>query len=214
MTLAEVRALIAVGDEDMVPSPGLFRHQSLLHGQGHVARVLVHALRLIEAVDCAEEAPRLWASVYLHDIARTHDGRCARHGADAWARLSDLPDVRALFERGGVRQDDFPAIEAAVTVHSNGEPDPAHPHWRLMALLKDADALDRVRLGDLKSKMLRHQEARGMIGFASELCDWSRGALRPGPDYFARLWPEALRLLDRLQPPGEGPLVPGGGPVR
>lgn len=214
MTLAGVRALIAVDDAEMVPPPGLFRHQSLLHGQAHVARVLVHALRLVEAVGCPEEAPRLWASVYLHDIARTHDGRCARHGADAWERLRELPDVRALFERGGVTADDLPAIRAAVSVHSSGEPDPSDPHWRLMALLKDADALDRVRLGDLKSKMLRHQEARGMIVFASELCDWSRGALSPGPDYFARLWPEALRMLGGHRASGRGDGLPGGELVR
>ena len=194
MSLEEVRALIPLPDRDMVPPPELFLHRSYLHGQAHVARVLVHALRLIEATGAEAEAPRLWAAVYLHDIARRHDGGCKRHGADAWARLAGLPDVQALLVRGGVRAEDGPAIEAAVTRHCNGEPSPGEPHYRLMALLKDADGLDRVRLGDLRPEWLRHDEARTMVAFAQQLHDETNYALKPGPDYFGRLWPEVQRL--------------------
>lgn len=38
-----------------------------------------------------------------------------------------------------------------------------HPHWPLIALLKDADGLDRVRLGDLDPRYLRYPESRGMV---------------------------------------------------
>ena len=116
MSLESVRNLVPLTDEDMVPPPGLFVHPSYLHGQAHVARVMVHALRLIDATGAASEAPRLWAAVYLHDIARRHDGGCRRHGADAWARLASLPDVQARFLRAGVRSEDHPAIEAARTM--------------------------------------------------------------------------------------------------
>lgn len=87
----------------LAPSPLLFTHQSPLHGQSHVSRVLVHAFRLVEATGWIEEAPRLWAAVYLHDLARTHDGTCHRHGADAMKKFDTLPGVRTLFARGGVR---------------------------------------------------------------------------------------------------------------
>jgi hypothetical protein len=69
--------------DQLVPQPSLFTHPSTLHGQAHVARVMVHAFRLIEATGWTEEAPRLWAAVYLHDIARTHDGLCFVHGTRA-----------------------------------------------------------------------------------------------------------------------------------
>ena len=59
--------------------PLLFTHAGTLHGQAHVSRVMVYAFRLIAATGWIEEAPRLWASVYLHDLARTHDGLCYRH---------------------------------------------------------------------------------------------------------------------------------------
>jgi len=120
MSLEDVRALVTVPDKELVPPPELFWHQSLLHGQAHVARVLLHAFRLVEATGFSYEMRRLWAAVYLHDIARHDDGRRPRHGADAWARLADLPDVRALFARGGVRDEDYPAIQVAVTRHSAG----------------------------------------------------------------------------------------------
>lgn len=187
LTPAEVRALIPILDEELVPPPELFLHQSTLHGPAHVARVMVHAFRLIAATGFIEETARLWAAVYLHDIARRHDGVAPRHGADAWKRLADLPDVRALFARGGVRDDDYPAIQAAVVCHSRGEPADNDPHRRLMCLLKDADGLDRVRLGDLDPAYLRHPEAREMVGFAERL-HRTTGLTIPLPlDCFAHL---------------------------
>jgi hypothetical protein len=194
MDMAVVRALVAVGDDEIVPMPELFWHRSTLHGQAHVARVLVHAFRLIAAIGCVEETPRLWAAVYLHDIARRHDGRSRGHGADGWARLADLPEVQALFARGGVRPGDYQAIEVAVTRHSKDEPMPDEEHWRLTALLKDADGLDRVRLCDLDPKMLRHDEARLMVPFAEKLFEQTDRALVVGPDCFTRLWAEAQRI--------------------
>jgi hypothetical protein len=193
-SLVDVRALIPLADEEMVPPPELFRHPSTLHGQAHVARVLVHAFRLVAATGLVEETPRLWAAVYLHDIARRHDGHCTSHGGDGWERLAELPDVQALFERGGVQAADYPAIQTAVTMHSHGEPKPAGPHARLIKLMKDADGLDRVRLGDLDEGYLRFPEARGMIRFAERLYRDTDGKLPVGADYFARLWPEAQRI--------------------
>jgi hypothetical protein len=194
MPLAEIRALIQVPDEELVPPPELFLHPSRLHGQAHVARVMVHAFRLIAATGFTEETARLWAAAYLHDIARRHDGVAPRHGADAWKRLADLPDVRALFARGGVRDEDYPAIQAAVVCHSDGEPPADHSHRRLMCLLKDADGLDRVRLGDLDPAYLRHPEAREMVGFAEQLYEITNQRILPSRDYFARLWPKVTAM--------------------
>lgn len=200
LSLSAVRALIPVSDEDLLPPPSLFLHHSELHGQVHVGRVMVHALRLVAAAGLVDEAPRLWAAVYLHDIARTHDGRSPSHGADAWARLATLPAVQALLALGGVRDTDGPAIEYAVTVHSCGEPNPSDPHYRLGALLKDADALDRVRLNDLKVRMLRHGQARAMVPFAQRLYDETDRALRPGPSCFAQIWAGAMRIIGETPP--------------
>ncbi len=194
MSLTDIRGIVTVPDAEMVPPPQLFLHESTLHGQAHVARVLVHALRLLEATGQEELTPQLWAAVYLHDVARRHDGVCRRHGRDAWARLAGLPLVEERLQRGGVALVDYPAIEYAVTVHSDGEPAASDPNYALAALLKDADALDRVRLGDLDPGRLRHPEARAMVGFARRLHGETDG-MAVGPDYFARLWPRAMAML-------------------
>ena len=181
--------------DHLIPPPSLFTHASTLHGQAHVARVMLHAFRLIEATGWMGEAPRLWAAVYLHDIARTHDGRCYVHGAGAVEKLETLPHLYELFDRGGVVHDDYDAIRTAVIHHCKPEElDRAHPHWRLASLLKDADGLDRVRLGDLDPRFLRHPGSGRMIRFAERLFLETDPVLEPGTEYFSRLWPEALRI--------------------
>jgi hypothetical protein len=191
---------ISLPDNSLVPLPELFSHASTLHGQAHVSRVMVHAFRLIEATGWLEEAPRLWAAVYLHDIARTHDGVCYLHGAAAMARLELAPELCDLFARGGVVESDYAAIRTAVVRHAvPQELERDHPHWRLTSLLKDADALDRVRLGDLDRRYLRNPEAEPMIAFAQMLFETTDAVLPTGPGYFAALCGHALRLEASLR---------------
>src|SRR5262245_35499558 len=103
---------------------------------------MVHAFRLIEATGWRDEAPRLGAAVYLHDLARTHDVRCYRHGADAVRRFETLPHLDELscsvaFRTVITRSSSLPSL---TTVCPN-KLDRAHPHWCLTSLLKDADGL-------------------------------------------------------------------------
>ena len=149
---------------------------------------MVHAFRLVVVTGWKEEAPALWAAVYLHDIARTHDGVCLRHGGDAMRKFESWPDLRAFFAQGGVTDTDYAAIHTAVVHHSlPKELDRAHPHWRLTSLLKDADGLDRVRLGDLDPRYLRHPQTRQMVGFAEALFNETNGRIAVGPDHFRGL---------------------------
>ena len=98
-------------------------------------------------------------------------------------------------------EDDYPAIRTAVVYHSlPKELDRGHRHWRLTSLLKDADGLDRVRLGDLDSRYLRNQEAQSMVDFAQTLFDWTDRVAQTGDDHFARLWPEVLTIAREMAP--------------
>ena len=185
--------------DPFIPLPEYFRHPSLIHGQAHVGRVMVHALRLIEATGWEEEAHRLWAAVYLHDLARTHDGVCTAHGANAVARWERIEPLQDHLIAGGITTDDYDAIATAVTLHCRHDrelPPEDHPYWRLCVLLKDADGLDRVRLGDLDPKYLRLGPSRGMIGFAQQLFDASNGVIAEGPDFFADLTIAASEILE------------------
>jgi hypothetical protein len=189
--------LVSLPSDRIVPMPELFRHASTLHGQAHVTRVMVHAIHLVEATGQRELGPRLWAAVFLHDLARQHDGVCYRHGADAAQRLREEHALQRRLADAGLTEVDYPAIEAAVTAHSaRREVARDHEHWPLIALLKDADALDRVRLADLDPQYLRHPEAKGMIPFAQALFDRTDGMVAIGETHFQQVWELSRRLRE------------------
>jgi hypothetical protein len=180
--------LVPLPLDRIVPLADLFAHRSTLHGQAHVSRVMVHAMRLVAATGQHALGAQLWASVFLHDLARTHDGVCYRHGRDAAKRLRDEPVLQQRLAEAGLVTADYPAIEAAVTAHSAPkEVSRAHPHWPLIALLKDADGLDRVRLGDLDPRYLRNTEATAMVPFAQALFDATDGVIPGGPAHFEQV---------------------------
>ena len=187
--------LVDLHPSKVVPLPEDFRHASTLHGQAHVTRVMVHATRLVAATGQHHLARQLWAAVFLHDLARTHDGVCYRHGADAAKRLRTEPELQRRLAEGGITAADYPAIEAAVTAHSAPkEVVRDHAHWPLIALLKDADGLDRVRLGDLDARYLRHSQTPAMIPFAQALFDATDSLIDVGPTHFNSIWDIAIEI--------------------
>ena len=158
---------------------------------------MVHAIRLVEATGQRALGPRLWAAVFLHDIARLHDGVCYHHGADAAQRLREEQPLQWRLTEAGLTEGDYPAIEAAVSAHSAlQEVSPSHEHWPLISLLKDADGLDRVRIGDLDSRRLRHQESRQMVAFAQALFERTDGVVAMGETHFQQVWELSRHLRE------------------
>ena len=104
----------------------------------------------------------------------------------------------------GIDQADRAPVELAVELHCQPDsemPPKDHPHWRLIALLKDADGLDRVRLGDLDPKYLRLPESKKMIGFAQQLFDATDGKVTEGEE----LWADVTRIAHRILSASAGP---------
>jgi HD superfamily phosphodiesterase len=155
-----------------------FRRDSRLHGVRHIQRVHIHAQRLCELLECdeADARPALRAAL-VHDIGRRHDGVDPWHGASSAVRaerlglVADLaPDEAALVRfavtyhsrsdaRARAREDEVDGVEAGRAL-------------RILWLLKDADALDRVRLGSWESadpRMLRHPQTELLRPFADDL---------------------------------------------
>jgi len=73
-----------------------------------------------------------------------------------------------------------------------------HPHWRLTSLLKDADGLDRVRLGDLDPRYLRNPEAHDMVGFEASLFTETDGTIPVSGGHFAALWSKVTLVLGEV----------------
>lgn len=130
-----------------------------IHGVNHTLRVMVHAVEIAERVDATPlERQAVLLAALWHDVGRTDDGRDDRHGEKS---------ARKVLALGLHRGHPAAAVEIAlyaVTYHSGPEedgvaaarrlPDPGAA-LRVFQILKDADGLDRVRLGDLDVRRLR-----------------------------------------------------------
>ncbi len=185
---------------ELIPGASLFVHASRLHGRAHIARTLIHAFLLTEMNGQQDQSAPLWAAIYMHDLARTHDGKCHAHGANAVRQFGADSGLRALWMRGGVRMEHYPEIFTAVTHHARPQELPEqHPHRRLTALLKDADGLDRVRINDLNINYLRFPESRRLASFAQWLYD-NTPEDHETPDFFERIWNRASDALTGLIP--------------
>ena len=186
----------------LIPHPTDFAHASKIHGQAHVGRVMIHAFRLIEATGMADEASRLWGAVYLHDIARTHDGFDEVHGMHAVMRVNESTDLQERLIARGVQSDD-PSMLLAVMMHCLPDDHSAFggkPVWPLLAMLKDVDGLDRVRFGDLDPSYFRFPETKGMVKFAEDLYSQSHRRVKEGPNFLTDLMKVAERILGKPVP--------------
>jgi hypothetical protein len=123
------------------------------------------------------------------------------HGT--WAVGENLPGLwNSLFKPRGLADDQYKAVKSAVIWHSRAtEPPAGHPHRHLIALLKDADALDRCRLraDEFDPKYLRFRSTHGLIGLAREL--FSAGHDTEDLD---GMWEWMTRRLSMEGPPGGG----------
>lgn len=151
-------------------SPEQFDQQSYLHGIKHTYRVMLHCLRLGILTNRIREASIAFFGAYIHDMARLHDGYCTIHGAES-AKYK-LPLYEGLFTMYGAIPDDLTTIRQIVTRHSlHAEPQKESSTYNTLAILKDADALDRIRLGahDLNRDYLRYDVTHKCIAFGEDL---------------------------------------------
>lgn len=163
------------------PETQWFRHNPTgIHGISHVTRVLFwadHLASLIAGPDSLRLPELRWAAV-CHDVARENDGRDPEHGmrAAAWVR------------------EQLPLLRPAATAHVNLDLVAELCYWHLppdrvtprmtteLMILKDADALDRIRLGpyDLDPTRLRLARSHDLIEPAARLFEAT--GLGPGVD--------------------------------
>lgn len=109
------------------------------------------------------------AAAFIHDMARQHDGYCTAHGL--WAVEQKLPLYRSFFYSFDISKTDLDLMATAIQYHSlTVELDFNHPAYLMTAIVKDADALDRIRLSDvnLDKSYLRFSESNNLIEFARE----------------------------------------------
>jgi len=147
-----------------------FDHHGKLHGIQHTYRVMCHCLVLGSILNFERETRLSLCGAFIHDMARRHDGSCYQHGQ--WASESKYPQFFSLFESIGITESDSEEIRFAVTWHSlPDEINLDHAFRKTAALLKDADVLDRIRLGegDLKVERLRFPATVELLEYGKSL---------------------------------------------
>ena len=157
---------------EVVPH-GWFARPAGIHGVEHTRRVLEHADALAAEIGlCLLEATAVHKAALWHDIGRSHEGVDWTHGMASVTKVFDLglhegitPAVldlaffamehHSMWDRVG---------EARAALRSD-----AAAAQRVLWVLKDADGLDRVRLGDLDAAQLRLACSRARVDVAAEL---------------------------------------------
>jgi hypothetical protein len=142
---------------------------SVIHGIGHIYRVMIGCALLGRLVQKPREALLAFCGAYIHDLARENDGIDFEHGANAVFKYFDT--FNHIWDKYRLTPQERKAVKEAVIQHSTREYlKPGDSGYDVMAMLKDADALDRCRLGDLAPHMLRYAESHELITVIEDIC--------------------------------------------
>lgn len=153
-----------------------------IHGIGHIYRTMIAYALLGKALEKPREGLLAFCGAYIHDLARRTDGVEPEHGPNAAKYFSGR--FQRLWDKYGLTPEECEQVRQAVSQHSTRELlRPSDAGYAVMAILKDADALDRCRLhhGGLNPDWLRYQESRRLIGFMEQICAKTRTVNRGLP---------------------------------
>ena len=171
--ISQSLAYIGVDPSDFVLSNSMFSRpeHSPMHGIGHIFRTMIGCALLGEMLQKPREGLLAFCGAYIHDLGRVHDGRDPRHGANAanrhFAKFNHIWDKYQLTEKERI------FVRWAVEQHCchqwlhRGE-----EGYDVMAILKDADALDRCRFSksNLRPDWLLYRESKQLIPTLENIC--------------------------------------------
>lgn len=147
-------------------------YKSHIHGQGHIERVILLSLLLSFYYKLNKnDTDILRYAASLHDTKRVDDSYDTEHGYRAALYSIDYAKID---------ESDKNILQAVLATHSRSDIDMDKTIEEffvkdmdraryLSKLFKDADALDRVRLGDLDQKYLRNDFSHDLVDFSNKL---------------------------------------------
>lgn len=147
-------------------------YQSHIHGIGHIERVLLFGGLIAMGNQCNEADTRLLLiACSYHDIGRVNDALDDHHGKRSSEMLPDVINMPA---------DEMAIVQAAIYAHSINDTlmedtirnfgiYDKQRALNIARMLKDADALDRVRVLDLDPHFLRFPCSCQYVDFAYDL---------------------------------------------
>lgn len=147
-------------------------YQSHIHGINHIERVLLFGGFIAMQNGCSEEDTRLLLTACsYHDIGRIDDSLDDDHGKRSSEKLPSVISLPA---------EDMAIVQAAIFAHSIDDSrmedvissfaiTDKQRALNIARMLKDADALDRVRVYDLDPNYLRFPCSCQYVDFAYNL---------------------------------------------
>lgn len=143
-----------------------------IHGIGHIYRTMIGCALLGYLLQKPRIALLAFCGAYIHDLGRTNDYADYSHGEKAVRYHFDKFD--SLWNKYQLTDTEKEWIKQAVIQHAQQEwMTKSDEGYDVMAILKDADALDRCRIGDLDPELLRFSESRQLIGIIEGICEKS-----------------------------------------
>lgn len=141
-----------------------------IHGVLHTKRVLMLNLILAYKMKLNREEIMLLATASIyHDIGRKTDGVCAIHGFYSFKKATKLGLINDFSEN------DLKTLKYIMVNHCIDDQSALQTITKedkaifLLKVFKDADNLDRVRLGDLNTDFLRHDISKKLVAKAQYL---------------------------------------------
>ena len=157
----------------------LMQNNTHLHGINHIVRVLFNAYAIMALENVNEKDKKIVVvATKLHDIGRTEDGEDEEHGYKSAIK------ARGILESKGFSKEEIDEIcfiikEYSLPKQKNEEdiqnlPEELKEKYRYhLNLVKDADKLDRVRIGDLDPNRLSTNSAKRLIEVAKIIFEYN-----------------------------------------
>jgi len=146
-----------------------FFHSSNCHGIKHTYRVMYNCLMIGFKLNNIIDTKRSFCAAFIHDLSRRHDWACHIHGEQSVAE--NFEKYTNLFKKNNMIESDFDAIKLAVINHSQkNEIEKNNQFYTTVSILRDADALDLIRLGTkIIPNYLRFNVSKRLIEFCENL---------------------------------------------
>ena len=132
------------------------------HKIDHLVRTTVLTYKICQSLNVNEyDTMILLISALLHDIGRRNNSNDIKHGEISACKAKGLLKDKKIFD--------------IIKNHSIGDRNIKSEYKGMILILKDADALERIRNNDLNVKYIRNKESLCLIDFAKSLFSELKG---------------------------------------
>lgn len=139
-----------------------FYHPTPVHGLGHSIRVSIISAIIGERLGHSREGQIAAMAALFHDMAREDDSENHLHGKRAAELI--VPHFKDYIFSLGFSYNEFYSMQFAIEWHSyDKELESHHPMSLVTYILKDADALDRLRIKAFDSDYIRLIDSSVMV---------------------------------------------------